>query len=462
MESRLRLHFKLYLKVGQILLTAFLPAVCAALIFLFVDLKPLTPDAAVIQLTEKDQTLNEFKEIERDEFLAAFNPHQALKDPLDRIHPDFKVADNMLPRTQFWFDIYTKYGKNDFVIHHVRYPWIVFDVVNVDHFMNSKGALWMRRMRAESYAHQQEKRIEKALRSLARRRSYRNLNELESQLYKAIKPLSGSIKNNFGFAAKNIRSQLGQKDFFLAGLKRSGQYLPYIEDIFQKRGLPLELTRLPFVESSFNENAQSKVGASGIWQIMPATGKSFLTVNQWIDERNSPWKASEAAATLLKRYKAALKQWPLAITAYNHGIGNIKKSMRQAKSDDIGKIIERVYGGAFKFASSNFYAGFLAALHAEQYHNEIFPPHEIDKADVLHRITLRLPKSLTPSELVSLTGLSDEEFLKYNLDLKRIIQSDRHLPVGFRVFLPSRLEGQVTEQLKASESKVAQADTSAS
>ena len=71
-----------------------------------------------------------------------------------------------------------------------------------------------------------------------------------------------------------------------AGIGYSSQYLPVMENIFKERELPVELTRLPFVESSFNVEAFSKAGASGIWQFMPATGSQLMKVGDRVDERH--------------------------------------------------------------------------------------------------------------------------------------------------------------------------------
>ena len=131
--------------------------------------------------------------------------------------------------------------------------------------------------------------------------------------------------------AERIRGQMGLKDQTREAMKISGRYLGKMERIFKKDNLPLVLTRLPFVESSFNVNAKSKVGASGVWQFMPNSGKHFgLKVNDVIDETNYPFLSTEAAAKHSKRNYEILNSWPLAITAYNFGLGNIKKTQKQS------------------------------------------------------------------------------------------------------------------------------------
>src|SRR5262249_22218674 len=160
----------------------------------------------------------------------------------------------------------------------------------------------------------------KSLRKLAKMKSYDNLTGDEKDIFDKLQSLPGTRRRVLLQAAQNVRKQLGQRDFFRGGLMNSSRYLPYMEKQFQDMDLPVELTRMPFVESSFNEAAFSRVGASGIWQIMPRTGRAYLIVNQAIDERNSPLKASLMAARMLKQLQRSTKSWPLTITSYNHGI----------------------------------------------------------------------------------------------------------------------------------------------
>ena len=89
----------------------------------------------------------------------------------------------------------------------------------------------------------------------------------------------------FRQAAQQVRFQGGIREAFRAGLVRSGAYLPIIEPIFERAGLPKALTLLPHVESSFRNDARSRSGASGLWQFMPSTARRFLTVNKRVDER---------------------------------------------------------------------------------------------------------------------------------------------------------------------------------
>ena len=146
-----------------------------------------------------------------------------------------------------------------------------------------------------------------------------------------------------------------------------------MESVFKKNGLPLQLTRIVFVESSFNIFARSKVGASGLWQIMPSAAKGNLRINKTVDLRNHPKKATELAAKMLRYNYQLLNSWPLAITGYNHGPYGVKRLVEKNKTRDLGDLISTGEGRRFGFASRNFYASFLAALAVEGKANEYFP-----------------------------------------------------------------------------------------
>jgi membrane-bound lytic murein transglycosylase D len=181
-------------------------------------------------------------------------------------------------------------------------------------------------------------------------------------------------------AADRIRFQPGIRDRFVAGLVRSVKYLSDIERIFAAAGLPRELALLPHVESSFHNKAYSKAGAAGLWQFMPATGKRFLRIDRRVDERLDVRLSTIAATKLLRENYEELGTWPLAITAYNHGVNGMKQAVAAVGTTDFGTIVQHYRGPLFGFASKNFYAEFLAAL-------------EVIKQHKLHFADLALPRS---------------------------------------------------------------------
>ena len=362
-----------------------------------------------------------------------------LRDPLNRISPDFKVPGNLIHRTSFWFDIYTKYGNNQHVIHHKKFPWLVYDVVDTEPFLKGEGegSKWQKVQRGLEHVAARKARIRRALRNLSRRIPRSKFSPLEKKLVGVLQSVQGKRTVVYANAISQVRAQLGQKESLKDGIKNSGKYLWQMEKIFQQKGLPIELTRLPFVESSFNERAFSKAGASGLWQLMPKTARSFMEVSKKIDERNSPIKASLAAGKLLKQYHKYFKKWPLTITAYNNGIGNLRKAMRISNRKSLGSIISQYQGkGAFGFASANFYTSFLAALHAEYYHREIFYNEKLLPSTPLRKVAYKLKHSLKPATVAQKTNVNIETLLLFNLDLDTVIKEDLYIPRGYTLMLP--------------------------
>ncbi|MFM6929365.1 MAG: lytic transglycosylase domain-containing protein [Bdellovibrio sp.] len=367
---------------------------------------------------------------------ATFDREQVLNDYKNLISEDFKIPENLRDRAGFWFDIYTKHDSMKRLIHHTDFPWIVFEVVDVTPIINAETPKhrWLRNVKADQYVKDEVTKIKTALKSLSKKKTFENLSEDEQKVADVLSKLDGDLAKKAKVALQNIRVQTGQKDFFHEGLEVSPQYLPGMEEIFAQHKLPTELTRIPFVESSFNKHATSKVGASGIWQFMGGTGRKFMIVDNNIDERHSPFKASEAAARLLKENHMILKKsWPLAITAWNHGPPGIRKAMAKTGSKDLGVIVEKFRTKSFDFASSNFYCEFLGALYAEKYHEEIFK--DVNYEETLNLHTVKLNRNIGAKELVRLSGLSNDDFMLFNPDLKKAVAMNASIPTGFTLML---------------------------
>ncbi len=108
-------------------------------------------------------------------------------------------------------------------------------------------------------------------------------------------------------------------------------YFPMFEEALDRHGLPLELKYLPVIESALNPIAVSRVGATGLWQFMLKTGKSYgLEVNSLVDERRDPYKSTEAAVRYLKDLYTIYGDWNLVIAAYNCGPGNVNKAIARS------------------------------------------------------------------------------------------------------------------------------------
>jgi len=122
-------------------------------------------------------------------------------------------------------------------------------------------------------------------------------------------------------------------------LGRKAIYFPIIEKYIEEMGLPDALKNVPIIESALDPKARSKVGAKGLWQFMPRTGRAYgLTINKYVDERCDPVKSTIAGLTYLKDLHKIYKDWKLVLAAYNCGPGNVDKAIRKARSRDFDKI----------------------------------------------------------------------------------------------------------------------------
>lgn len=253
-------------------------------------------------------------------------------------------------------------------------------------------------------------------------------------------------------AADNIRFQLGQADRFRRGLERSGAWEPHMREILSEMGLPEQIAALPHVESSFNPDAYSRVGAAGIWQFTRLTGKRFMRVDHIVDERMDPFTATVAAGRLLKLNHSVTNDWGLAITAYNHGLAGIRRAARSVGSDDIGDIIARYEGRNWGFASRNFYPAFLAAVEVDENASAYFG--DIELAEPLHTQTIKLPFYTTIDALLDAFAIDRDTLHELNRGLlEPVWEGQKHVPRGY----PLRLPEQDRESLQAALSRIAPA-----
>lgn len=303
--------------------------------------------------------------------------------------PDlFQVPPTLATRVAFWKEIYSKYTTDQGVLHDIDDLSIVYEAVDFTLIMKDSRTSLKAKARARTkLVNERRDDISKRLRRLAQAKSEKDVrDELDRKFLsfftkespgtlfpkdrkdkdraKNLKELQKRIQASAN--KKKIRFQLGQKDKFILGVYYSGRYLRAMEKQFRAERLPVELTRLPFVESSFNIQARSRVGASGVWQFMPRTAKPWMMVNRDVDERNDPKTATAAAARLMRSNFEQLREWPLALTAYNHGAAGVARAVKKTGSRDLAVIIDRYSSRRFGFASSNFYACFLAALDVEK------------------------------------------------------------------------------------------------
>jgi membrane-bound lytic murein transglycosylase D len=262
---------------------------------------------------------------------------------------------------RFWIRVYTEVTTDQGLLHDDWNLALVYEVMRFDP--------------AASPA-QRERRVAEAktrYAALLRRfaaGSTDNLTPHERRILHAFGDHAGA--SDFRDAIERIRFQLGQADRFREGMIRAAVWEKKIARTLAQHGVPEEIAALPHVESSFNFAAYSRVGAAGLWQFMPSTAKRFMRVDGVVDERLDPYSATDAAANLMLYNYRLLGTWPLAVTAYNHGPGGLRRAQDELGTSDIAVIVKRYQGATFGFASRNFYVAFLAALDVDRNADKYF------------------------------------------------------------------------------------------
>ncbi len=390
-----------------------------------------------------EMKLARIPEIPPHQFVPQFDRLNLLADPERRISEDFLIPPGLQDRVGFWFDIYSRYDSNKRVIHHALYPWIIYKVVDVEPIVNASypRVRWMRNEVANELVKKETAIVRKALETLSKKSLQQlksgKINADEIMVRDALLQLGGDLRRTAKRARAEVRVQTGQRDFMAEGIQMAPRYMTTMEEIFRSHKLPIELTRLPLVESSFNKHAQSKVGAMGVWQFMESSGKKQkLVVNEIVDERKSVFKSTHAAANQLKENHLILhRSWALAVTAWNHGPGGVRKAYRAAGTKDLSRIIELYHSKRFSFASENFYAEFLAALYTERYSDKIFPG--LPKHAHLDVHELRLTRKMDVKDILRVSAISLDEFVGINPDLAKLVKMKRPLHKGLRIHIPT-------------------------
>jgi membrane-bound lytic murein transglycosylase D len=323
----------------------------------------------------------------------------------------FEVPAGMEERVQFWKDIYTKYTSEQGVLHDSKYVSVVYDSLDFSDITLNESLSFRQKERARrKRVDEKKKEVIARLKRLQGLKDGAGLEGEDARFWEMFSKIDETKKFNEATRRGRIRFQLGQRDIFTKGIYQSGRYLHQMEEIFRQEGLPIELTRLPFVESSFNLKARSRVGASGIWQFMRSTARLYMRMDAGADERNDPLRATRAAAKKLRENFMMLKSWPLAVTAWNHGPAGVKRLTEKLGTTNIVDLID-VRKGRFKFASASFYASFLAALDVEKNADKNFGALEI------------MPE-LKGAEIQLTKNQSSKDFLKWfngDVDLAKLL-----------------------------------------
>lgn len=337
----------------------------------------------------------------------------------------FPQPPELRPDVDFWVSIFTKYTTDEGVLHDNRNLAIVYERLHMPANLSRRE----RNRRVD----ERRKAMQAVLRTLASGKRD-NLSNEEARVL-ALWPVKVS-NETLRAAAGRVRFQQGLRDRFKRGLERSGRWREYVNREFTALGVPIDIAALPHVESSYNPDARSHVGASGIWQFTRSTGRRFMRVDHVVDERNDPYAATQAAGRLLAYNYSLTGNWPMAITAYNHGLSGVRRAMRKHGDTAYVDILRRYNGRTFGFASRNFYVAFLAAREVDQNVDKYFPGLVPEMPT--DYTTASLPAYVSVSGLSKAIKVSPAQIAKHNPGLQATVwQGSKYLPKGYELRLPS-------------------------
>lgn len=205
-------------------------------------------------------------------------------------------------------------------------------------------------------------------------------------------------------------------------------YFPMFEQEFDNYNIPLEMKYLSIVESALKPRARSRVGATGLWQFMFATGKEYkLDVSSYVDERSDPIKSTTAAAQYLSRLFEIFGDWDLALAAYNSGPGNVNKAIRRSGGYknywNIRQNLPRETAG--------YVPAFLATMYVFEFAEEHGFKPERPAFQHIQTDTIHVKEIISLDQVAETTGVNIEElqFLNpsYKLDIIPKVQGKTYV-----------------------------------
>ena len=272
--------------------------------------------------------------------------------------------------------------------------------------------------------------------------AYKDSIVLPDSVYKArLQALPCVVELPYNQIVKNFilrYVQRGQKQ--VARMKRMSEYyFPIFEEALDRYGLPYELELMPVIESALNPQAHSYMGAAGLWQFMPATGKRYgLEINSLVDERMDPVKSTEAACRFLKAMYDVFQDWNLVIAAYNCGSGNVSKAIHRAGG-------KRDFWSIYPYLpreTRSYLPIFIAANYAMNYSDEHgICPAPLEK--IMITDTIQTTRRLHLEQVSAKLDIPMDELRRLNPQYVRDI-----LPGGtsYALCLPSEKAGLFIEQ----------------
>lgn len=359
---------------------------------------------------------------------------------------EFAITPELKEVVQFWARIFGVYGKDHVIFYHPDDVGLVYSVLDFSELgeMGDTADSVRQQMIAEERV-----RLSKVIRKvdgLVKKPVVQEsdlaksgFSEEEVRLYKLLRDRQGGIDVSAAALVKNLKYRTGFAHRIKKALVQSGRYLPEMQRIFSGRGLPTELTMIPFIESTFHVRAYSRSHAAGVWQFIPQTGRRYLRIDEFVDERYDPILATYASASYLAHEYGFLKSWPLTVNAYNTGSGRMMDAIAKLKTTDIATIIKKYDGAGYGFDSRNYYPEFLAMLHVYSNRDEYFS--DVEPLPLEEYEYIALPATTNVRDLFHMADVEEEILAQMNPGLSTdVLAGRKSLPKGYLLKMPPLLK----------------------
>jgi membrane-bound lytic murein transglycosylase D len=214
---------------------------------------------------------------------------------------------------------------------------------------------------------------------------------------------------------------------------RTSIYFPIFERKIEEKGLPNDVKIISVIESALRTGARSRVGAQGLWQFMPGTAKeNDLVIDKNVDEREDPYRATDAALEYLTDLHKIYNDWALAIAAYNSGPGRVNQAIAISRSRNFWNL--RNY---LPRETRNYVPAFLAAAYMLKHYTEYYITPETPRLDFQITKALKVYDELSFQQITSITGISLDDLRFLNTSYRKdFIPANK---IGFTLLLPARL-----------------------
>lgn len=255
-----------------------------------------------------------------------------------------------------------------------------------------------------------------------------NIKEINADLKKirSVVPMkaTGSVQRIIHRYLYENRSQTEEM------IGRAYLYFPIFEKLLSENNAPEELKYLAVIESSLRPTATSRVGARGIWQFMPATGREYgLRIDDIIDERLDPEKATVAAIQYLQRSHDRFKDWTLALAAYNSGGGRVNRAVRRSHSKNFWRLKRYL-----PRETRSYVPAFIAATYVLNHYQEYGLEPVFPNRDLYMKTKIEIDEPFTFEKLANVIGVDVDILYALNPAYVRGI-----VPSNSSIYIPERV-----------------------